>query len=434
MRFPVLLSFVPSHRLVGSSDWRGIRWTWIALGAFLAASGWAQTPADGLIGLAEQSPVPRRKQEIFNAAPGPWGRLRCSYVYMEAADSVIEGVPLPGPVTRWAFPDSMSDDDLRSLFSRAGLSSGDQADLLDAAKVKRMDGQIYVFPSSSLIDSMAGEAREVIYSELARNPVNAHHANPTTILNNDVDSWYDGSGLSARYIALIKRLSFQSGGLTLFCDQPRLVAEAAAESEARFLLKKCTRSRSLFVRLELDESTDVKALIDYWSTGARLRRKDIEPLLLSLMETAGVNRLDLVHLLPALPRKILYSYPGPEYELEGALPDCHWTSLNFFRYSPNPAYLDARIAVSAIEEQFKPVEAPYKYGDILFLMDSRGGAVHSCVFLADDIVFTKNGPNLSIPWILLKIDDVMKIYARRGAVRIQGMRYAKGGAGMDGGG
>jgi len=60
-------------------------------------------------------------------------------------------------------------------------------------------------------------------------------------------------------------------------------------------------------------------------------------------------------------------------------------------------------------ERFNPVEPPYKFGDILFFLDSqRGDAFHSCVYIADDVVFTKNGRNVLSPWIFTKLEDVKK--------------------------
>ena len=74
-------------------------------------------------------------------------------------------------------------------------------------------------------------------------------------------------------------------------------------------------------------------------------------------------------------------------------------------------------------EQFTPVEPPYQYGDILFFLDNTtGDAYHSCVHLADNIVYTKNGRNLLSPWLLMRLDDVKKVYLYKGNGRVQGFR------------
>jgi hypothetical protein len=130
-----------------------------------------------------------------------------------------------------------------------------------------------------------------------------------------------------------------------------------------------------------------------------------------------------VHILPALVRKLLYTYPGLDMAKYGIMPDCHWTSLNFFNFEPHQYLLDARLATSQVLEQFTPVEPPYQYGDILFFLDNTtGDAYHSCVHLADNIVYTKNGRNLLSPWLLMRLDDVKKVYLYKGNGRVQGFR------------
>jgi hypothetical protein len=57
------------------------------------------------------------------------------------------------------------------------------------------------------------------------------------------------------------------------------------------------------------------------------------------------------------------------------------------------------------------VQGPYHYGDVIFFMDgTSGNAIHSCVYLADDLVFTKNGRSPTQPWVVMKLDDVVSYY------------------------
>ena len=59
-------------------------------------------------------------------------------------------------------------------------------------------------------------------------------------------------------------------------------------------------------------------------------------------------------------------------------------------------------------------------------MNSTGSVIHSCVYIADDIVFTKNGENLLQPWVLKKFDGVKQIYLQNDAWRVQGYREKDG--------
>jgi hypothetical protein len=36
--------------------------------------------------------------------------------------------------------------------------------------------------------------------------------------------------------------------------------------------------------------------------------------------------------------------------------------------------------------------------------------VHLCVYLADDLVYTKNGLNSMQPWVIMKLDDVLACF------------------------
>ena len=125
----------------------------------------------------------------------------------------------------------------------------------------------------------------------------------------------------------------------------------------------------------------------------------------------GVDKIDVIHLLPASVRKILYTFPNPLLTENGYLPDCHWTSLNFFNAEPLERLSDPIQATQYTLENFRVVEAPYQCGDVLFFTDIKtGDAYHSCAYIADDIVFTKNGRSPLQPWVLMKIEQVKTLY------------------------
>jgi hypothetical protein len=39
-----------------------------------------------------------------------------------------------------------------------------------------------------------------------------------------------------------------------------------------------------------------------------------------------------------------------------------------------------------------------------------GTIIHSCTFIADDVVYTKNGASATVPWALMTIPDVLEAY------------------------
>lgn len=359
---------------------------------------------------------------VFEARPGPWGRLRCSYVYLEAPAQLLENFPLPSLSPRWTFPAAMAEA-LPKFLADTGLPQALTDFLLADGNAVRESGWIHLIPPPAELEEIAPETRAVIYAELSKYPENEYHANPVLITTSTVDEWYTGSALRPELIARIKKLSYRRGHTIAFSDIPLLLNFAESDSEARSIFKAATRTRTIMVRLILDETANARSIVDYWTLGIGLRRKDIEPLIHSIMETNGAEDLGISHLLPPLARKLLYTYPGPELAKHGIMPDCHWTSLNFFHYEPHEYLLDARLATSKVLEQFLPVEEPYRYGDILFFLDkTTEDAFHSCIYLADDLVYTKNGRNILAPWVIMRMEDLDKIYLYQGNGSIQGYR------------
>lgn len=375
--------------------------------------------------LTRSADAPEPREEMIKGEPGPWGSIEFCYLYLEAPDNLVDSFPLPSPQTRWVFPQSDASR-LDQMLSTAGLSASAVKTLLDPQRVVTTDGKVYLFPLNDLIKNLATSTRESLYSLLRSNGLNPYHQNPIMILSGDVSTWADDSGLSDAAIATIKSLAYDMHGVLAFSDIPLFLSEAGGDAEARLRFKKLTRVRTLMARLHIDRDSDVHSLVDYWSTGMNLRRKDIEPLFHAVRRTNGAAQLDLAHLLPSYARKLLYTYPDGSMMSQGLLPDCHWTTLNFFNYEPQQYYLDTRNATNAVLENFEKVAPPYRIGDVLMFMDANGFARHSCNYLAADIVFTKNGRNPAIPWTLMELSDLKKIYlVNSGETQIQGYRHKK---------
>jgi hypothetical protein len=59
------------------------------------------------------------------------------------------------------------------------------------------------------------------------------------------------------------------------------------------------------------------------------------------------------------------------------------------------------------------------FGDIIMFTKPDGSIIHSCVFIADDIVYTKNGASPNAPWILMSLSDVVAFYPSNEPLDIQ---------------
>ena len=60
---------------------------------------------------------------------------------------------------------------------------------------------------------------------------------------------------------------------------------------------------------------------------------------------------------------------------------------------------------------------------LCFLEEAEG--LHTCVYVADDIVLTKNGDSILAAWALMQLKDVDSIYRRSPAARVQGYRLKR---------
>jgi hypothetical protein len=362
---------------------------------------------------------------VITGNPGPWGRLEYYHVYLEAPSYLVDQFPMPSSKSRWIFTPAQ-ESSLPSLLAETGLTAEQVEAVLNApGKLSNADG-VYLFPPPQLILDITPEVRSKLYATLRKIPANEYHVDPVLILNDDAEKWFTNSGLRPEIIDMIDKLSYKRGDLTAFSDLSLLMNLASGESEGRQILKAMTRTRSLILRMIITNHSEVDENMKYWTTGLNLRRKDVVPMLHSVIETQGVEKLDILHLLPALPRKLLYTYPDPSMGAEGIFPDCHWTTLNFFNYNAESYLLDSRLATTKVLESFVQVDPPYRFGDVLFFLDTEhGDAFHSCIYIADDIVYSKNGRNLLSPWILTKLDDIKHVYLFDGNGRVQGFRHKK---------
>jgi hypothetical protein len=336
---------------------------------------------------------------------------------------MVESYPLPNTAPRWSFPEQDAPR-LGALFTTLGLSSAVVQTLTSPNLQIREGGWVHLFPPATVVESLPPEIRATLYIQLGKHPVNEFHQDPVLILSDTIDEWYRSSQLRPEIVEKIKDLAYRRGETWAFSDLPILLSYAENETEARAIFKAFTRTRTYLIKLLVTPDLDVTKLRDYWSIGGRsFRLKALEPLLASIQETEEHVELDISHVIPALPRKLIYNYPGPQSAAKGIMPDCHWTSLNFFNYEPHEYLLDPRLATNRVLEDYVPVSPPYTYGDILFfLRTADGDAFHSCLYLADDLVFTKNGRNQLSPWIVSTIEDVSRVYLSITDGRIQAYR------------
>ena len=90
--------------------------------------------------------------------------------------------------------------------------------------------------------------------------------------------------------------------------------------------------------------------------------------------------------------------------------DCIFTSLNFFKTTPDTNYLDQACRERVLNTEYVQIEGEPTLGDLVTLVGADGHIVHVCVYIAEGFVFTKNGSSRASPWILMKMPDMLSVY------------------------
>jgi hypothetical protein len=375
----------------------------------------------GAVCIAPFSLGAAHEEPVWKAKPGPWGELEVRTVYLEAPDTLLAAVAKPNSVTRWVF-EQTTETAVRGTLQQCEVPAAVIARLLDPARRVTAGNVISLYPAVDDLVALPPASRTALYRELAKSSANEYQRDPVYILGGDLDDWLMDAGLSDAQKDLFRKLVWKRGDAVVFSDIQALLTLAKNSDEVRTTFRAVTRVRSLLVELQLPLKTDRHQFIEYWAAG----QTDAPRLTFinAITQRRAPQSVDITHFLPSLMRQRAYTFPEMELGLKGRFPDCHWTSLNFFNITPKDFYLDTRLAAAQLVENYATVEAPYKYGDVLCFLDG-GEGLHTCVYIADDIVLTKNGDSILAPWALMQIKDVESIYRRSPATRIQGFRLKR---------
>lgn len=360
-------------------------------------------------------------EPVWTAKPGPWGQLEVRAVYLEPPDSLLAVIAKPNSVTRWTF-DQMTDQGVRALLGRVAVPANVIEHLLSPGRIIVSGNSVSLYPQVEDLTALSAEVRSALYLELAKYPANEYQRDPVFILGGDIDDWLSETALTAPQQELMRKLLWRRGGAIVFSDIQALLTLAKGPQDVSNIFRTVTRVRSLVVELQLPLKGDRKAFLDYWSAG----QTDAPRLTFinAITQRRAPQTVDITHFLPSLMRQRAYTFPEMEFGLKGRFPDCHWTSLNFFNLTPKDFYLDTRLAAEHLLNNYATIDAPYHYGDVLCFLDN-GEGLHTCVYIADDIVLTKNGDSILAPWALMQLKDVDSVYRRSANTRIQGYRLKK---------
>jgi hypothetical protein len=326
---------------------------------------------------------------------------------IEPPEALIAGTQNQNRPTTWFFK-GYSAESLAAWWETVPLNDDQRRSVAVPDFTEPAPGGLVARPPVDFVASLSPEARESIYTVLSAFEENPDQFDPFRFRAEAADEWFRHSGLADTTISQVKRLLYRRGSSLAFSDLNILLPKIPSLRERTILIKTLARKSTMLVKLRINADSDIDALDDYWSRGQRA--KDIKPLLQSLVRDGSSSSIDIIHLLPRVPRSLLYTYPSPTEPGSRTYLDCHWTVLNFFNSRPDDRYKDLEAVTVAFLNNYYPVSGKPTFGDIIMFAKPDGSIIHSCVFIADDIVYTKNGASPNAPWILMSLGDVIAFY------------------------
>jgi hypothetical protein len=346
----------------------------------------------------------------------PWGELFVRDIKINPPEEYLAFELQHINPPAWIF-DGQSVAQVRQLLLSSGLTPAEVDRALMPSKVSSSTANTTVVPDNDLIVSLTPQVRAKLYHELAHSPENQHMRFPFCYSGTAFDDTFATNKVSPAVTAMVKKLMYPRGDLQCFSDYELVLQQVHDKEEQMRLLHALSGESAVMAGVRIRPDTDIDKLLGYWAWPGGIRIKDVQPLLESLKNVPD-GRIGLVYLLPQFARQRLYTFPMPSRPGDPSM-DCHWSTMNFFNEVPDDRFTDPAYTVKYLEANYYQIAKPTKYGDIILFLDGdSNNAIHSAVYLADDIVFTKNGNNMAQPWMLMHLKDLTMKYESDGPGRM----------------
>jgi hypothetical protein len=339
----------------------------------------------------------------------PWGELLTLDIELEQPAEYVSFEQTTKVETRWVFS-GCTVAQTRVILEASGMSPAMVEESLAAEHVEDTPSATVLRPEDSLVISLPADVRAKLYSHLAKWPVNNRMANPYHLPAPDFSALFAEAEVPREAVEMVKTLSYALGGGRYFSDLEVVLHMIPSPDTRLQLLKMLTYQTAVLARIRLRPDSDLDKLLGYWGTVPGVRSKDLRPLLESVCKTPDGGSLSLLYFLPAFARERLFTYPMPSSPGDVKM-DCHWSALNFFSETPDSRFQDNEFASRYIKENCYSIGKPSRCGDLVFLVNRQDEVVHSAVYIADDLVFTKNGINFAQPWILMRIPNMRSVFS-----------------------
>lgn len=345
-----------------------------------------------------------------NASPAaqsaPWGELEYSRFALGQPEVYLPDSTNQIPAPAWYF-EKTTPEQVTALFNAVETSADMRKLLLDTNRWQREGDTVIVNPTSEILLGLGRPARQRIYSLLARSQVNVPQQFPFRFRADGFDQWFAHSRLAPEKLELVRSLTYTNRGGSVCLADIDVLQEKLGPDDFRDVFASLYSEQSLFLSLRVNPSTDVNALARYWGRGGR--EQEVLAILKSVAKSPGGGTVNVAYLLPQFARLRLYTFAPATTNSAATGQDCFWTALNFFKRESEVQVTDSS-SVDTLTREHRETRDPPSFGDVVLFLESRK-PVHACVYIADDVVFTKNGVNYHQPWVLMKMSDLRPRYA-----------------------
>jgi hypothetical protein len=381
---------------------------WLIVAALLAAMSLGVRFERGRTTAADPSSAVPTDAYVVAGKAGRWGQLEYRPIKVDLPDEFVFVPPPDQPPVRWFFHGFTKEKALEFLQS-SGITAAQKA-LIEKAAWKPETEGVSVEPGDEFILGLSPSARAAIYLRLVEFDENTRQIDPVWFRTGQVDDRLKDCGLSDKSVALLKSLLYPQGqSLMLFADFEPALRQLPNDDERKLFMNAVSRKRTLLAGLHVTPDSNMEAIIDYW--GVNGRKKNVAPLLRALHHE-GDAKVNIVCLLPDFPRDHIYMHPFSN-SADGAGPkqDCFWSAMNFFNDPTDNRVNDMNYLRDLLKSDYTQINQPTQLGDVVFLETAAQTVIHAAAYIADDIVFTKNGESYTQPWIFMHMEDMMDTYA-----------------------
>ena len=339
---------------------------------------------------------------------GPWGDLEISDIQIDPPEEYATKLYVPANQGVWFFGAGYDRVRILKLFKSADLTETQRSELVDPARWQSTALGVRITPEARIFLGLSRAARSRIYHALAEFTENYFQSSPFMFPKKRADEWFFHSGLAAETMSLISGLLYEQGGMLCFSDVG-ILEHISSDSEKKRLIMALSRTPTLLVNLRIRPGADPEPLVRYWSRADHGR--GASELIHSMARGRNGGSIDISHLLPPFVRERLYTYPQiPAGQIKKG-PDCFWSALSFDREPPDYSVVNEAYLLEQLKADYESTREQFQLGDVLVFSNGAGRIVHSCVYLAGNIVFTKNGASPFAPWVLMRLQDVVGFYS-----------------------